>query len=294
MTVRLLCLITFLCLIQHVRAADYAWEPIGWQEGEIVKGEGKVKLALTIPVRINGNACIAQLDTGANGSVTWHGDGDANAARSPMVIEALGKTMPASGPTSVLTYISGGKCTDGVIASLGNGFFEDGTLLLDLQKNRVAFTPKSVLVNASNAQPFTYTRWAQSGAAGGHVIVGMQMPSGRTAEAMFDTGAASFGVSAFSAEHWAELTSHTPLVASDIVSEYSVGMWGKPIRCFRMNAPGTVVLAGNMSVKQFHASYCMQDAFKPGQKLVGLLGMRHFMGKFITLDYLSQRWTVEP
>jgi hypothetical protein len=57
---------------------------------------------------------------------------------------------------------------------------------------------------------------------GGHVVVEMQLPSGKIAYAMLDSGAASFGVSAFSAADWALLTGDVPLAASDTVSEYSV------------------------------------------------------------------------
>ena len=291
---RLLCLLTLIWLMPLAHAADYAWEPLGCCEGEIVKGDGKVKFAITLPVRINGNACTAQLDTGANSGVNWHVDSDPGGARTPMVIKALGKTMQVSGPVTALAQMSEGKCSADVIVSLGNGFFENGTLLLDLQKDRAAFIAKSALAEAVNAQPFEYAQWSQGNTGGGHVIVEVQMPSGKMAYAMLDTGAASFGVSAFSAADWAELTSDAPLAASDTVREYSVNMWGKPIRCFRMIAPGTVVLGRTLPVKQFHASFCMQDAFKPGQKLVGLLGLRHFMGKVITLDYLARRWTVTP
>lgn len=286
-------LFLLLLLFPLAASADYAWEPLGWREGEVVKGDGKVKFAITLPIRINGQACTAQLDTGANGRANWHVAMDANTPRTTMVIEALGKTLQVSGPSTVLARIEDGKCQPGVIVSLGNGFFEDGTLLLDLLQDRVAFVAQSVLSNAMSAQPFNYAQWSQGDSGGGHVVVELQLPSGKMAYALLDSGAASFGLSAFSAADWSELTANAPLAASDAVREYSVNMWGKPIRCFRMAAPGTVVLGRTLTVPQFQASYCMQEAFKPGQKLVGLLGLRHLIGKVITLDYLARRWTIQ-
>ena len=52
------------------------------------------------------------------------------------------------------------------------------------------------------------------------------------------------------------------------------------------------MIAQSFKAEHFRASYCVQDAFKPGQRLVGLLGLRDLQGKKITFDYLSRRWLI--
>jgi hypothetical protein len=54
----------------------------------------------------------------------------------------------------------------------------------------------------------------------------------------------------------------------------------------------TFVITQSFKVEHFRASYCVRDAFKLGQRLVGLLGLRDFHGKQITIDYRSRRWLI--
>lgn len=52
------------------------------------------------------------------------------------------------------------------------------------------------------------------------------------------------------------------------------------------------MITQSFKLEHFRASYCVQDAFKVGQRLVGLLGLRDLQGKQITIDYLSRRWLI--
>ena len=46
---------------------------------------------------------------------------------------------------------------------------------------------------------------------------------------------------------------------------------------YEMPAPGSVVIGQSLKVEHFRLSYCAQEAFKPGQKLIGLLGLRDLL-----------------
>ena len=123
-------------------------------------------------------------------------------------------------------------------------------------------------------------------------MVEVVLPNGQLAYALLDTGAASFGLSAMGEAAWMDLTTNTPLRQSASVTEFQVNMWGNKIPCYEMLAPGSIQLARSLKVEHFRVSYCAQNAFKPGQKLVGLLGLRDLNERTITLDYRSRRWLI--
>jgi hypothetical protein len=52
-------------------------------------------------------------------------------------------------------------------------------------------------------------------------------------------------------------------------------------------------IATMLTLDEYQVSYCAQSAFVPGQKVFGILGLKHFGDSTITLDYLSRRWLVK-
>ena len=64
-----LCLLALSIPLSPLHAAEPTWHPLQWVEAEVVPGEGKVKAALLLPIKVNGIDCTAQLDTGAPGKV---------------------------------------------------------------------------------------------------------------------------------------------------------------------------------------------------------------------------------
>ena len=51
-----------------------------------------------------------------------------------------------------------------------------------------------------------------------------------------------------------------------------------------------VSIGGMLDVPHMLASYCVLEAFKPGQKIAGLLGLRYLADHVVVLDYPSRRW----
>ncbi|MGK5038433.1 hypothetical protein [Janthinobacterium sp. LB3P118] len=287
---RILPLLCLVSLTAASRAAENAWSPFEWKQVEIIASAGKIKAAIIVPTKVNGVECLAQLDTGAPSNAMWRRKADASLPKVDAVLELAGRSLTVKARAPQLAGLEGGKCKDEVIVTIGNGYFDDGTLTLDLKGSRFSYTPAAVLASVHAAQPFNYAQW--SGTDGGHVVVEVGLPNGKLAYALLDTGAASFSISAMSEGDWSELTGGVPLQASATVSEYKVNSWGKKIACYEMAAPGSISIGQTLNVEHFRASYCAYEAFKPGQKLIGLLGLRDLNERVVTLDYRSRRWLI--
>lgn len=262
--------------------------PIEWIRVEVVPGGGPVNAALYMPVKLNGVDCKAQLDTGSPGIVNFHRSFDRQAGR-PVQLEALGIRHDVQAPPDL--DASQGSCPKGLRLSLGNQFFEQGTLTIDLKRNQLAFTPGSSLAADAKAMPFFYPQWDLSSASGGHVVIELSDGQGRKRYALLDTGAASFGVSALSADTWRQLTGKEAAAGAGVTS-YSVSSWGKDIPCYRVRASTRFELGQDQALENADVSYCQAESFKPGQQLAALVGMRNFAGRTITIDYPARRWRV--
>lgn len=162
----------FACLLPPAHATD--WHPFHWHMGS-VQGGPVERLAIVLPITVDGIACNAQLDTGANGAVIWRAPAGANAVATPaaaqprkVLVEFAGVRSYASAEPAILAQLTGDSCKNGVVATLGNAFFEQGTLTLDLGGARVAYAPQALLANDAGAQPLFYARWTGTG---GHTLV---------------------------------------------------------------------------------------------------------------------------
>ena len=274
------------CLPCAAHATD--WHPFRWYMASI--GGGPVeRAAMLLPLKVNGVDCQVQLDTGANGELIW-----ARQAAAPQpsmqqtaLIELAGirKHIPAD-PAN-LELLTAEVCAAGPIATVGNGFFEHGTLTLDLGRARFAFAPAPQLANEPAAQPLFYAR--TEGRGGGHTLVEIKRPGGTAGYALLDTGSARFGLAATSRQEWNELTGGMPLEEGPTVKKFSVQSWGRQVPCYETALSGGFEVGG-VGVPQASASYCVDQGFKSPVKLVGVLGLRPLADRVITLDYLSRRW----
>jgi hypothetical protein len=273
------------------RAADRRWDSFEWVMAEVVPGAGLVKAGVVLPVKINGIDCYAQLDTGADGMIIWRTMYDTNAPFEEVLLDIAGKRRVVRASASQLAAAINGTCKTTAIPTVGNAFFDDGTLILDLKGGRFQFDTAAILESEPKARHFQYAQ-LPGNQVGGHIIVQIGLPSGEVADAMFDTGAASFGLSTFTAADWNKLTGGLRLRASRSVKTYAVNSWGKQITCYSADAPSSLLIAPELSVSHFRISYCAASSFKPRQELIGLLGLLHLNDKVITLDYRSRKWLI--
>ncbi|MFC0168620.1 hypothetical protein ACFFKC_11060 [Pseudoduganella danionis] len=264
------------------------WQVFEWLETEVVPGAGVVKSSVILPIKVNGVDCYAQLDTGAPNTLIWHQPATTEQPLKEFDIEIAGRHQLVKGSSVQLDILR--ACKKALIATIGNAFFDDGTLTLDLKNARFSFSSGSTLEREPLSHPFAYPRW--SGYEGGHIIVQLVLPNGQEGDVLFDTGAASFGLSALTENDWRMMTDNVPLRASATVRAYSVNSWGKQIPCFDTTLPGNLQIIPGLSIANSRIAYCAQESFKPGQKLVALLGLRDLSDRVVTLDYPARRWMI--
>jgi hypothetical protein len=258
----------------------------------MMPGAPKERMAIVLPIKVNGIACSAQLDTGAASKVIWRSKAseDQNEELVDVIFEVGPISTQLKAKPSNLVKLKDKECSN--IATLGNAFFENGSLTLDLKNSQFMVSPNAVLAKDSNAQPLIYAQW-KGESSGGHTLVEVRVPSGKLGYALFDTGATAFGLNATSATEWDDLTGGLPAAAGTNVEEFKVMSWGKQISCYKAKIKGPMSIATMLTLDEYQVSYCAQSAFEPGQKVFGILGLKHFGDSTITLDYLSRRWLVK-
>lgn len=268
-------------------AAEPQWRPFTWHVDSFAGGPPE-RLALFLPATIDGAPCLVQLDTGANGELMWAGQAaaDEQLPRKPVTVELAGIRRQVWADAANLRHVNPAVCALRAVATVGNAFFEQGTLTLDLGKARFAYAQQAQLAGDPSAHPLFYARWAPTG---GHTLVELQVQGGQPGYALLDTGAVRFGVGATNAGEWAALTGGAPLAAGGKVRQYSLDSWGKQVQCFETPVANRLLLAGAV-LDQAHASYCVDQGFQSPVRLIGVLGLRPLGDRVITLDYLSRRW----
>ncbi len=265
--------------------------PFDWVQGSLIPGTPNERVAILLPIKVNGVKCSAQLDTGASSQIYWRTK--ASVDQKEETIDVLVEVGPIStylqAKPSNLLKLQEKECSN--IATLGNGFFENGSLTLDLKRSQFMYSSDAILAKMENAQPLIYAQW--KGESAGHTMVEVRVPSGKLGYALLDTGATAFGLNATNANEWADLTGGLPVQASANVEEFKIASWGKQINCYKAKIKGPMSIATMLTLSEYQVSYCVLDAFVPGQKVLGVLGLKHFGDSTITLDYLSRRWIVK-
>lgn len=250
-------------------------------------GPGDERVALLLRARIDGRKCWLQLDTGVPDEVLWHG----LAAPGPdtdvrLTIGDIEKAVRI--PTASIAQLQQGEC---VVGTVGNRFFERGTLSLDFGASRFAFTPGAMLAADKAAQPMSYRPDSPDGR---YPLLPVTLFDGTRGHLLLDTGSARFGVVATSLAQWGVLTGGRALSDTATVRSYDVSnaMDPAPLRCHETRIDGTIALGGRKLAPGL-VSYCEGKELRLPVPLAGVLGLRALAGHRITLDYVSQRWKLE-
>lgn len=136
------------------------WYPLKWVVGSL-DGQTQQRIALLVEASINGKPCDLQLDTGMNNAIRWHVDDGQPSTGEKVKVAVAGLVREVVAPKDALQVLgSNNFCSaNGPIGSVGNAFFEHGTLTLDLRNDRFAYTSRPLLTKSVRAQPFFYPRW---------------------------------------------------------------------------------------------------------------------------------------
>lgn len=261
-----------------------------WGKGSLIQGDPEEPVALILPIKVNGISCTAQLDTGAPGKVIWT-DKAQSVQEEELIdvkVEVGSVVMKVQAHPLNIARIQEPRCS--FIAVLGNGFFENGSLYLDMKRRQFSFSHHAVLAKRRNAQPLIYPQWKEG--AAGHLLVEVRNASGKLDYALLDTGSTAFGFVATSLKEWNDLTGKLPMEKSGSVVAFTVPSWGQQVNCFKTRIKKKVTIASMLSLKEYEVSHCALNNFKSPQKLLGILGLKHLSESAITLDYVSRRWMI--
>lgn len=269
-------------------AGEPAWHEIDFAVSDEL-GFGSERVALLLRAKVNGKDCHVQLDTGAGMDVLWHGRPAPGAAARPVTVTMqIGDVRrEILADEANLAALQGEQCA-GVVAAVGNAFFDHGTLTLDLGGERFAFAPGSQLSGRAGAQPMPYLR---SGAAGGHPLVEVVLQNGRRGHVLLDTGAARFGLAATSPAQWHELSGGLPLQPGGAVRAFNAtnAKDAEASTCYDTLVTGRMTVGGK-KLRQTMVSYCKGKDFQLSRPIIGVLGLRPLEGRRIVIDYVAQRW----
>lgn len=259
-----------------------------WAMGTFA-GQADVPVAMLLPVLVGRKQCHMQLDTGMGASVAWHEYSGKRTDMRPVKLAFAGRHVTVDASGAVRKLIA--ACRPGApIGSIGNGFFEAGTLTIDMKNRRIGYRVGSTLLTDAQAQPFVYT--GQGAADGGHVIVDIGVGTA-TGKALLDTGSAALDFGAFGPAWWERSTGGAALEASDQVTVFDVHAWGQQHRCFM--APGAGPLSvGSRTIASPSITHCPTIGTGRLSEFAGVVGMRPFAHHLITIDYPARRWHARP
>ena len=282
----------YVCFIMlFMGAAAMADEPV-WHDFDFgvsdALGFGKERVALLLRARIDAADCHVQLDTGAGETMMWHSKGAAGAgARPRRVTVQIGDVKKEIDADEANLAALGNERCAGVAATVGNGFFDHGTLTIDLKGERFAFAPGSGLGARADAPTMRYLR---SGGAG-LPLVEVVLDNGRRGQALLDTGAARFALVATSAAQWSELSGGLALTDTSAVRSFNATNVkdSTPSQCFDTLVAGRMSVGGRQ-LRQTMVSYCQGKDFHLDEPIIGVLGLLPLAGHRIVLDYVAQRW----
>jgi hypothetical protein len=286
-------LLAFICIAAPTaHAADATWHEFDYVTSSRFGPDER--LAVLLRADIDGKRCWLQLDTGAPHVVLWHQRPPAGTAPAPVsvTITAGDVRHTVSADAANVAALATEPCMAGTV---GNAFFEHGTLALDFAAGRYAFVPGAALRGVADAQPMLYLR---SNGPGGHPLLPVTLADGGSGRMLVDTGAARFGIAATSAAHWRDLTGGVPLQDSGNESGNvhsfvaNNAMDAAPLRCYETAYAGGIRVGGE-TVEPGIVSYCEGKDLMLAEPLLGVIGLRPLLGHQLTLDYVAQRWLLK-
>jgi hypothetical protein len=228
--------------------------------------------AIFLPAKVDGVDSFVQLDTGANGRFIPAAR-PADPAGREVNIEVASHTVRALLPQPVHAGERAG--------TVGNAFFEHGTLTIDLKNARFSYAEQAALRDDSTAAPFKYVH--HEGWDGGHIVVPLSLPDQPPQDAMFDTGAAIFTFVPLQRSLYETLRGAGG-------QQLAVPSWGVDIGC------ETSPLGMPLRVSQYTLDTGMLGLCKLpvdiGVPLAGVIGLAGLADQTITIDYPSRRWKI--
>ena len=276
-----------LALLVSMPRPAHAQSAIDWQLGDFAGQHGQ-RVALTVKALVDGHACTMQVDTGLDDAVAWHGD--PAPARKPVdvAVEFAGVRVTVPTPADHARQLA--DCARGaVVGSLGNAFFDGGTLAIDLKTSHLRYAPGGRLAARLDAQPMFYARW---GATGGHPLVEMRKSGALRGYALLDTGNAAVAFAATGKPQWDAATGGAPLQATATVTAFTASSSSRPLACFAAPSVGALQ-AGTWVLAAPLVTYCPSPDVASPLKLEGVVGLRSFGEAVVSIDYVSGRWLVE-
>jgi hypothetical protein len=228
-----------------------------------------------------------QVDTGANGSVIWHQNASPDEPTEPIAVKLGSIQEAASAGQAVMRAIEG--CTRGSpVGTLGNAFFDRGTLTIDSAHEQLSYEPGSGLRGRKNAKRFFYPTWASGG---GHIIVELDAKPFGKGYGLLDTGSALAELGLLDEQWWTKLAATSPSSEGKVAS-FTVNSWGNKLQC-RLTQASTAVTVDDFQLVAREMTFCAALPFRPAIQLIGIVGMRLFRNSVLTIDYPSRLWLVE-
>lgn len=286
-------------LMMAAQAADAGWYPFTWAR-KAMPGMTTDHAAILLPVMLDANACMMQLDTGMGSSVLYRPflprDYAVNGAELVITWFGLGATVT---PHSFdLMYDddqahreSGCRRQDGMAlaGTVGNDLFANGSLTLDLLHARFRFVPHATPANGVGTVPFQLVD--PGNGKGRIVLVQAMLADGRAAPLLFDTGSAPAELVVHHEKDWLAVVGANGAAHATGMTSFA---WGRPLTCRTAPILQAVHLGQLVLGPQSHATFCTDAdgrAYSDGPGY-GVLGLAPFMDKTITLDYVQRRLSV--
>lgn len=253
---------------------DFAWA------GFVTPQQTFQHAALLVPITLDGVACTAQLDTGANYAfkdreLDAH---DVSGQPATLRLGDLGAAVTLSAAS--MERIAHHDCAN--IGRVGNALFDHGSLVLDLQRNRYAWYARPVLAGDTRAEDLVYHKPA--GWEGGFLIVDYRVKDGAVGSAYLDTGAALFTIAPGDAATLRRLAADEQTIA--------VPSTGQTVAC-RVGAMTGTLQIGTRHITGGLVGTCYKPLPDVGRNVNAVVGLGGFAGRRLTIDYVAQKWRVD-
>jgi hypothetical protein len=262
---------------------DRSFLPIKWRETTL-HGQVFSHAVISLLATLDSVDCLVQLDTGANG--IFMSDNSVSSSGKMVQVELQVGMLRRSVTMDAASIAYLREHPFSRAGSIGNAFFEQGTIELDFASNQFRYVPGGLLNDNPAAIPFYYAK--QTNWDGGHVLIEIGLPDLSRKKVLLDTGAAMFTFVPADRALWEKLLNENSIQHAEMSAEIQ-GADGKVSCDFQtMNSPLNIekypVAAGLYAYSGSHALVNI-----PGHPQ-GTVGMQTFINGKITLDYVSSLW----
>ena len=270
-------------------SASAQWLPFHWASFADKKTKEK-KIAILLPVKLDGIKCYMQIDTGAYASILYRSTLPSRYAgfldSEKLDIQRFSLGSETATKEFILMYEKSpkpSKSCHGTVGTIGSEFFLEGALSLNLTTAKYHYT----------RGPFDFTKSEGTESIDfetldNRPIVTISLGNGDKKKLIFDTGSASTDIALFLKEHWLHLVGLKQL--EEVEPIYSP-IWGQMIPCYEAPIPQSVFLGHIQLAKGSKAKYCDDPRMSNEEydSTVGVIGLAPFRNDIVTIDYVSQK-----